>query len=85
VQERSRIEANEMNRWLRWLLVPMIALSGFVGAAYATGIEWFFLPAILVVLTYPLIFWMLALTSDTIAESLEQPAESAEQPLRAAA
>lgn len=73
----AEVEALETNRWMRWLGLPMLIAAPFAGAAYATGIEWFFLPVILSVLSFPLVIWMLALSSDTVSPALRAALESA--------
>ena len=87
---RAEIEQLEAGRWMRWLAFPMLITASFAGAAYATEIEWLFLPVILGVLAYPLILFMLALSSDTVGPALKArlesaPAESTAVPFEAAA
>jgi hypothetical protein len=87
---RAEIEQLETGRWMRWLAFPMLIAAAFAGAAYATEIQWLFLPVLLGVLSYPMIIWMLALSSDTVAPALKAslestPAESTAVPFEAAA
>ena len=82
---RQEIETRETNRWMRWLGFPFIACAAFAGAAYGTGIEWFFLPALLCVLAFPVLLWMLALSSNTIELPAEASHDSAHSALDLAA
>jgi hypothetical protein len=68
------VEQRESSRWIWWLTLPFLATSGFVAAAFASGITWLFLPAILFPLAAGPILWMLALTSCTIAHPLDPDA-----------
>lgn len=86
---REQLEEQETARWMRWLAAPMFMAACFAAAAYGTGIEWFFLPVVLGVLSFPMVIWMLALSTDTVGPalrtSLEAPPERADVQFETAA
>ena len=82
---RQEIEEREANRWLRWLGLPFLACAAFAGTAFGTEIEWFFLPALVCILAFPVLMWMLALSSNTIELPAEASHDSAHSALDLAA
>ena len=55
----------EMNRWMLWFGLPMLAAAVFVGAMFATGREWLIAPAAALVVADIFVLVWLAMSSDT--------------------
>jgi len=37
---KTDMHAKEMNRWMLWFGMPVVAMAIFTGAVFATGAEW---------------------------------------------
>jgi hypothetical protein len=60
-----QVAAREMNRWMLWFGLPMVAAAVFVGAMFASGREWLIAPAGGLVVADVLVLVWLAMSSDT--------------------
>jgi hypothetical protein len=70
----TQVEAREMNRWMLWFGVPMLAAAVLVGAMFATGRDWLIGPAAALVVADIFVLVWLAMSSDTNRLLGEPPA-----------
>jgi hypothetical protein len=61
----AEMHAREMNRWLLWFGLPVVAMAAFVGAAFATGSDWLLGGALAFLIADIGILIWLCLSSDT--------------------
>lgn len=65
VPTAAELAQRELNRWLLWFGLPVLAAAFFVGGVFATGRGWLIAPAAsLIVLDIFVLVW-LAMSSDT--------------------
>jgi len=57
--------AKEMNRWMLWFGLPVLAMAIFTGAVFATGAEWLLGGALLFLITDICVLIWLCMSSDT--------------------
>jgi len=62
---QAQVEAREMNRWMLWFGMPMLAAAVVVGAMFATGRDWLIGPAAALVVADIFVLVWLAMSSDT--------------------
>lgn len=61
------VASAEMNRWMLWFGLPVLAAAVFVGLVFATGAAWLIAPAICFLLVDIFVLVWLCMSSDTNA------------------
>jgi len=71
---QAEMHAKEMNRWMLWFGLPVLAMAIFTGAVFATGAEWLLGGTIAFLVVDICVLIWLCMSSDTNGLLGEAPA-----------